>query len=78
MLYAENIGLRDCSRLLQIGSHIHACIKYAYANIHTYTHLMFSSITCRVALTSDCDTGCHDDTDLASNLYDLYKGCAFF
>ena len=23
MLYAENIGLRDCSRFLQIGSHMY-------------------------------------------------------
>ena len=28
MLYAENIGLRDCSGFLQIGSHITTCTVY--------------------------------------------------
>ena len=43
MLYTENIGLRDCSRLLQIGSHMFAMVilftKFMKISSHENFHL---------------------------------------
>ena len=57
-------------------THGHAHAHTHTVHAHTHMYLMFSSIICRAVFTSGCDTGCHNDTDLASNLHGLYKDCS--